>query len=149
MKVKDFKTALNSMQELKFTLNDGVAVPNHIHVTEIGQIDKRFMDCGGTVRTESVVSIQLWEGEDFWHRLTPEKLGSVLDMAVTKLGIPNLEVEVEYQTSTIGKFGIELVNGQFMLTTKATNCLAQELCVLPLGDSNSSSSKCAPNSGCC
>ena len=50
-------------------------VPSHFHVTEVGKITKHFIDCGGTVRNEEVVNFQLWQADDYDHRLHPEKTG--------------------------------------------------------------------------
>jgi hypothetical protein len=34
---------------------------------------KNFIDCGGKVRNETVVNFQLWNANDFEHRLKPKK----------------------------------------------------------------------------
>lgn len=69
MKLSEFKAALSNLTELNFKLPDGSLVPKHFHITEIGQVSKKFIDCGGTVREENLISMQLWESIDFWHRL--------------------------------------------------------------------------------
>ena len=59
MTLSELKTKLNGIQEINFELPNGSFVPKHFHVTEIGQINKHFIDCGGTVRQEKVVNFQL------------------------------------------------------------------------------------------
>jgi len=70
------------------------------------------------------------------------------------LGIPDLEIEVEYQGETIGKYGLDYDGYNFLLTTKMTDCLAKENCGIPTEKpkvrlSQLQNSGCAPGSGCC
>ena len=119
------------------------------------KINKHFIDCGGKVRKESVINFQLWEADDFDHRLAPQKLKSIIDLSVNTLGLEDLDIEVEYQGETIGKYDLAYESGSFMLVSKFTDCLAKDNCGIPvekhkvklssLGNSNS----CDPNSGCC
>ena len=155
MKLSDFKTKLNTLDTLRFMLPDGTYIPKHFHITEVGEVSKNFIDCGGTVRLEKVVNFQLWEANDFDHRLTPAKLDSIIGLSQTVLGIGNLEIEIEYQTETISKYGVEFIEGEFVFTSLHTNCLALDKCgVSPeklkvnLKDI-SSSNTCTPGGGCC
>ena len=155
MKLSALKTALSQLTTIAFELPDGTLVPNHFHVTEVGKITKNFIDCGGTVRNEEVVSLQLWNANDFDHRLHPEKLVHILELSERTLGIEDLEIEVEYQGQTIQKFGLEFNGTNFLLTTKQTDCLAKDNCGIPaekpkvklvnLGSTNT----CTPGGGCC
>ena len=43
----------------------------------------------------------------------------------------DLEVEVEYQSETIGKYGLDFNGKEFVLTTKQTACLASDACGIP------------------
>jgi len=157
MKLSEFKKQLNLTRELTFILPDGTFVPKHFHVTEVGQITKHFIDCGGTVRTEKAVNFQLWEANDTDHRLAPEKLKGIIDLSEKVLSIEDAEIEVEYQSDTIGKYGLMFDGKQFLLTSTQTNCLASDKCGIPaeklkvnLKDiQNKSSSCCAPGTGCC
>ncbi len=56
MKLSEFKDILKTKKTIGFQLSSGEVVPSHFHVTEVGQINKRFIDCGGTLRDENVVS---------------------------------------------------------------------------------------------
>lgn len=157
MKLSEIKTQLNKLSNLTFLLPDGTAVPEHFHVTEVGLITKDFIDCGGTVRHEKVVNFQLWEANDFDHRLAPQKLLNIITLSEKVLNIEDLEVEVEYQAETIGKYGMSFNGIEFVLTTKQTNCLASDSCGIPkekqrvnLSElSNQKASSCTPGSGCC
>ena len=102
MKLSQVKTILNSLKTVNFTLEDGTAVPEHFHVTEVGLITKNFIDCGGTVRKETVVNFQLWDANDYDHRLKPQKLVNIIELSEKVLGIQDFEIEVEFQTQTIG-----------------------------------------------
>lgn len=156
MKLQDVKKSLNGLQQIGFKLPDGSLVPSHFHVTEVGEISKHFIDCGGTERHEKVVNFQLWNANDYDHRLHPEKLANIITLSEEKLGLGNLEVEVEYQAGTIGKFGLEFDGTNFLLTNKQTDCLAKEGCGIPpqkqkisLVDLPAAAEVCTPGSGCC
>ncbi len=151
MTLSEFKSKLETVSELIFIKPDGVSIPKHFHITEVGQINKKFIDCGGTIRYENTVSMQLWESIDIWHRLEPQKLLSIINLSIEKLSIEDAELEIEYQGSTIGKYGIAFENGIFKLTTTQTACLAQDKCGLPTYENVKSAvaACCTPGSGCC
>lgn len=151
MLLSEFKNKLKIVTEVTFLKPDGTQVPKHFHITEIGQINKRFIDCGGTVRNENVISMQLWESVDFWHRLEPSKLISIIDLSENKIGIEDHEIEIEYQVDTIGKYGVEFENGIFKLTATNTACLASDKCGIPSFEKvkEKVQSCCNPSSGCC
>ncbi len=154
MKLSEVKSALTQLETIAFRLPNGELVPNHFHVTEIGKINKDFIDCGGTIRNEKVVNFQLWNANDYDHRLHPEKLVHIIELSERTLNIGNFEVEVEYQGHTIEKFGLDFDGTNFLLTTKQTDCLAKEKCGIPTEKqrvklSNLKNSSCIPGSGCC
>jgi Family of unknown function (DUF6428) len=113
MKISELKKELNIIESLNFQLPNGNLVPENFHVTEVGVVTKNFIDCGGTVRKEKLASLQLWSTIDVWHRLKPEKLLSIIDLSEKKLGMEDLEIEVEYQGETIEKFGLEIKGKNF------------------------------------
>lgn len=158
MKLSEVKEALKKLDSVIFQMPNGTYVPLHFHITEVGMITKNFIDCGGTVREEKVVNFQLWEAADYEHRLTPDKLNKIIELSESTLNInPELEVEVEYQAGTIGKFGLAFNGICFQLTNKMTACLAEDACGIPeekrkvsLSDlGTKTSSCCAPGSSCC
>ena len=160
MKLSEVKSVLQNLNEVKFKLPNGTIVPAHFHVTEVGVITKQFIDCGGTARIEQVINFQLWKANDFDHRLAPQKLANIIDLSERVLRLPDAEVEVEYQADTIGKYGLyyDTTNGNFELTAKLTNCLAQDKCGIPpeklkvnlinLTNTENNTS-CTPGGGCC
>lgn len=156
MKLSEIKEKLNSLSEVSFELPNGKKVPAHFHVTEVGEITKHFIDCGGTVRLEKAVNFQLWEANDFDHRVAPEKLLKIIQLSEKVLNIGDYEVEVEYQTETIGKFNIDFNGTNFVLINKKTDCLAKDNCGIPteklkvnLNDIVKTESCCTPGGGCC
>lgn len=157
MKLSEIKKILNSLETIAFQLPNGELVQSHFHVTEVGKITKHFIDCGGTIRNEEVVNFQLWEANDYDHRLHPEKLIHIIELSEIKLGIPDLEIEVEYQMSdTIGKFSLDFDGKNFLLTSKLTDCLAKDNCGIPtkkpkikIGEWKIKENTCNPNTGCC
>lgn len=147
MKISEIKKTLADLSAVNFKLPDGSYLPPHFHVTEVGLVTKHFIDCGGTERKETVANFQLWEAGDYDHRLAPQKFLHILNLCEKVLGNDDLDIEVEYQQNTIGKFGMEFDGKDFVLTTKQTACLAQDACGIP--DKAQASSCCSPNGGCC
>jgi len=156
MTLSEIKKHLSQLETISFTLPDGSLVPNHFHVTEVGQVAKHFIDCGGTVRQEKKVSFQLWNADDYDHRLHPEKLVKIIELSEEIFNLEGLDIEVEYQgEQTIQKFGLEFKNNTFQLTSLVTDCLAKDKCGIPepkqklqFSDMQAGDS-CAPGSGCC
>lgn len=154
MKLSEVKSTLSRLETIAFQLPNGELVPRHFHVTEIGEINKNFIDCGGTVRNEKRVNFQLWNANDYNHRLHPEKLAHIIELSEKALNIGDFEVEVEYQGETIEKFGLDFDGENFLLTIKQTDCLAKEKCGISVEKqkirlSNLTGSSCAPGNGCC
>lgn len=154
MKISALKETLAGLSAINFKLPDGTYLPSHFHVTEVGLVTKHFIDCGGTERKETVANFQLWEAGDYDHRLAPQKFLKILDLSQKILGSEDLEIEVEYQQSTIGKFGLGFDGGDFLLLSKQTACLAQDACGKPEKKKLSLAeltvqSCCAPGDKCC
>lgn len=154
MKLSEIKSILQTLDNVEFKLEEGTFVPEHFHVTEVGQINKKFIDCGGVIREEKVVNFQLWNADDYEHRLKPGKLLSIIELSEKHLGIEDSEIEVEYQATTIGKYDLEFDGKTFILKNKQTACLAEDACGIPAQKpkvklSEIQSNCCTPNSGCC
>lgn len=158
MKLNEVKEALETVTSVRFQLPNGTLVPEHFHVTEVGEVARHFIDCGGTVRMEKKVNFQLWVAADDDHRLNAPKLSAIISLAEKTLGLGNWDVEVEYQSDTIGKYGLAFTGTLFRLTPTLTACLAEDACGIPaakqlvklasLGEQTANNS-CAPGSGCC
>lgn len=156
MTLEDIKQILPNLNNVSFQLEDGTFVPEHFHITEVGQINKNFIDCGGVIRTEKVVNFQLWNADDYDHRLKPTKLLNIIKLAEEKLSIKNAQIEVEYQSTTIGKYDLEFNGYHFLLKNKHTACLALDACGIPIQKSKiqlsqigEKNSCCTPGGGCC
>ena len=151
MKLSQVKKHLTGLQGVNFQLPDGTLVPEHFHVTEVGVVTKHFIDCGGTVRTEKMANFQLWDANDYEHRLKPQKLANIISLSERILGMEDLEVEVEYQGDTIGKYDIDFNGENFVLTAKQTACLAQDKCGVPADKLKvtQTANSCTPGGGCC
>jgi hypothetical protein len=137
-------------RHLRFLLPDGGFIPIHAHITEVGRVDKTFLDCGATVRKVSTLCLQSWVADDVDHRLPAAKLADIIDRAAPILGDEDLDVEIEYEEGFISQFPIESAKQQgdlivFTLGSKHTDCLAKEIC-LPKPQESSS---CCSGTGCC
>jgi hypothetical protein len=152
MRISKLKQALVGLVTINFRLPDGTALPSHFHVTEVGRVSKHFIDCGGVERRETVANFQLWEAGDYDHRLAPQKFLHILQLSEGILGREDLEIEVEYQQATIGKFGLAFDGADFQLTPKQTACLAPDACGVPsfgLALPQLQIAGCTPGGGCC
>lgn len=156
MRLSEIKNHLADLNDVVFKLPNGEKVPSHFHVSEVGSVKKHFIDCGGTIRHENVINFQLWTSIDYDHRLAPQKLKSIIELSEKHLDLADGDIEVEYQGETsIQKYGLELIDGEFQLTSKFTACLAEDKCgvlqekpkvrLSAVGQN----AACAPGSGCC
>jgi hypothetical protein len=135
MTVKEFCAALaaNPNATMHWMLPDKSFVPAHYHITEVGRVQKDFIDCGGTVRSSTACVLQVWVANDVDHRLESSKLASIMDVAAPLLQSDELPVEVEYEEGVISQYpigGMEVTPSGllFYLGTKHTACLAPEKC---------------------
>tara|TARA_R110002096_G_scaffold169779_3_gene341496 strand:- start:2055 stop:2525 length:471 start_codon:yes stop_codon:yes gene_type:complete len=156
MIISSFKEKLIQLKTIAFQLPDGSKVPAHFHVTEVGVVNKHFIDCGGVERKEEVANFQLWEAADYDHRLHPEKLHKIIELSEKVLGMKDLEIEVEYQGSTIGKYHLDFDGQNFLLVSTLTDCLAKDKCGIPenklkkpLATINENKAACTPGGSCC
>lgn len=147
MNVEQLFQALEQQPQaaIRFQLPGGDLIPDHFHVTEVGRIDKTFIDCGGTRRQSATCLLQTWTANDFDHRLAAGKLAKILNLAAPLLKTFDLPVEVEYGEQVAAQYTVtELIASEdsltFLLAGKQTDCLARDKCGLEI---------CAPNSGCC
>jgi hypothetical protein len=138
MKLSEFKRILvgNSQRNVRFVLPTGSKIPPHAHVTEVALMEKKFVDCGGQFRAESLCRLQAWIADDTDHRLTAGKLAAVLNKADSFLTNDDLEVDVEYEAPFISQFPIEkaeISNEELAvyLSIKHTACLAEDRCLPP------------------
>jgi hypothetical protein len=141
MKLKDLKQLLSrtSDRALRIQLADGHSVPESFHVTEVGQVTRTFIDCGGKVHATTACVLQSWLGSDVNHRLSSAKLGKILRMSETIIPVDEVPLEVEYERGVISQYPVtdatvsdsEIV---LQLGLKHTACLAKEACGEPAGE---------------
>jgi hypothetical protein len=135
MTVSALKRALAEAPELSLSVlwPDGDPIEAHFHVTEVGRVQKDFVDCGGTVRRSVTCLLQTWVGEDVAHRITAGKLLKALEYAALVLGSEDLPVELEYEACNVIQFRVVAIERDAQrwsvrLGGKHTDCLAKELC---------------------
>ncbi len=123
----------NSDSLLHIMLPSGEFIPDHFHVTEVGRVQKSFIDCGGTRRESVSCVLQTWTAHDIEHRLVAGKLSKILKLAEKVLGSEDLPLEVEYGADVASQYilaDVEVTpNGLlFVLVGKQTDCLARDKC---------------------
>ena len=146
MILKDLTKLLDDHKEaaLYIMLPSGDFVPDHFHVTEVGRVQKNFIDCGGTRRESVSCLLQAWTAHDVEHRLVAGKLAKILKLGEKVLESDELSVEVEYGADVASQYAVTDVEVTpkgllFVLTGKRTDCLAPDKCGV---------SKCK-GGGCC
>ena len=122
-----------------------------MHVTEVARLDKKFVDCGGTLRTDSSCRLQLYQADDTEHRITAAKFAQILAKGAGLLNSLNLSVEVEAEAPYLSVFPItasRIEEKQIVLSLgmRHTACLAEDVC-FPANLQDKSA--CTPGSGCC
>lgn len=155
MTVGACKLALASAPDLPLTVlwPDGDAIEAHFHVTEVGRVQKDFVDCGGTVRRAVTCLLQTWVGEDVGHRLTAGKLLKAFAHADPVLGRDDLPLELEYEACNVIQFSVVAVEREpdrflVRLGSKHTDCLAKELCGVKRENDADVASGCCGAGGC-
>jgi len=152
MTVSEFSALLAASGDktVRFVLPDGGFIPAHAHVTEVGRVDREFLDCGGELRKTSFCCLQTWVADDEDHRLPAAKLASIIRRALEPLGLSGLPVEIEYEDGYVSQFPVvSLETGDVVLVrlgTKHTDCLAKDVCLPPAAAGDGC---CSPGSGCC
>lgn len=154
MKLSELKTLLREGADKHFRLRlpNGSPVPVSFHVTEVGKVQKTFIDCGGTLRESVACQLQVWVGKDFDHRIESQKAAAILEKAKSFFPDEEIPVEVEYEDEVISQYTIEgFENGAssvvLKLGHKHTQCLAMERCGVP-GGSEANGERCCASAGC-
>jgi hypothetical protein len=159
MTLSELKNQLQKQTPIVLHLPDQSTIPAHFHVTEVGQVQKQFVDCGGTFRTLNTIRIQLWVSSDVEHRLTSVKWLGIMEKAEQELGLKDVEIEVEYQANTIQVYRLSVQGDQFELLNTHTECLAPDLCginaekkkvnLVDLTPTEKQNTTCKPGGNCC
>lgn len=130
-------------------LPDDSFVPAHFHVTEVGRVQKDFIDCGGTKRSTTACVLQVWVTDDAHHRLDTTKLAKIIQIGTPLFATTTLPVEVEYEQGVVSQFpvhGAEVTPSGVLLHlgTKHTACLAQDRCGI-----GATEAACCSTPDCC
>src|SRR3954454_2793858 len=89
---------------LHLMLPDGSFVPAHFHVTEVGRVQKDFIDCGGTRRSTTACVLQVWVATDTDHRLDTTKLARIIQVGSPLFPTTAVPVEVEYEQGAVSQY---------------------------------------------
>ena len=135
MKLHELKSILRAHPATlpRFILPGGEQIPPHFHLTEVGYVAKKFVDCGGTFREREACVLQTYVAEDFDHRLSAKRFADILDLGRPILPGEDLEVEIEWDCCVISQYPIASARVaedrlEFQLATRHTDCLAKEKC---------------------
>jgi hypothetical protein len=160
MTLLEFKTLLHENRDKLFqiVLPQGDAVPISFHITEVGRVEKTFLDCGGKLHTRKTCQLQVWVGPDVDHRIQAGKMVDILERSSAVVPDDSLPLELEYEAGFVSQFpvdGFSISEDAVVLElgTRHTECLAPELCIVPSTSAlpmvADSSTSCCGTSGCC
>ena len=136
MKLNELKTTLALHPDAlpRFVLPDGDHIAAHYHITEVGHVAKRFIDCGGKLHDKTdTCLLQTFVADDVDHRLNAGTFAKILQLGHKVLPHDDLEVEVEYEDCALTQSPITsaVLNGahiDLQLGEKHTDCLAKQRC---------------------
>jgi hypothetical protein len=154
MKLAELKSLLRKHPSAypRFILPDGDQVPAHFHITEVGHVTKRFIDCGGKLHDKAdTCLLQTYVAGDVDHRLNAETLARILELGARVLPHDEMPVEVEYDCCVVAQYPV--VNAEFKgehievhLGEKHTDCLAKQKCGI---DREGCGAPAETNASCC
>jgi hypothetical protein len=126
----------------RFVLPDGDFIPMHAHVTEVGHVAKKFIDCGGVLGSSDSVVLQTHVGKDTEHRLPSDRFLKILQLGERVVPHDGMEVAVEYDCCVVAQYSIARAHAagehlDLILGRKRRQCLASQR------------RKTAPTMGCC
>ncbi len=135
MKLSELKAVLRAHPEAhpRFVLPDGGEIPAHFHITEVGHVAKRFIDCGGKLHdTSETCLLQTHVGQRC--RASPamrHRFAQILELGGKVLPSDDVEVEVEYDGGVMTQHPIAGAHFtgthlELQLGKKHTACLARE-----------------------
>jgi hypothetical protein len=135
MKLRELKSFLRAQPDAlpQFILPSGEHIPAHFHVTEVGHVAKKFVDCGGTFRDREACVLQTYVADDVVHRLKAKRFADILDLGRPVLPGEDLDVEVEWDCCVVSQYPIASARAvedrlEFQLAARHTDCLAKQKC---------------------
>ena len=151
MTLHDLQHALeaNPKRLPRFVLPNGDYVPPHAHVTEVGHVVRKFIDCGGLTGEEEKVVLQTHVGNDTDHRLRSDRFAKILRLGNRVIPSADLDVDVEYDCCVVAQYPIAEAapDGEHLnliLRRGRTQCRARER-----RQGQTSSSCSATSAACC
>jgi hypothetical protein len=151
MTLRKLHSVLQTNPELfpRFVLPDGDYIPAHAHVTEVGHVVRRFIDCGGLTGKEERAVLQTHVGNDTDHRLRSDVFAKILELGNRVIPSADLDVDVEYDCCVVSQYPIAEArpDGEHLnliLRRGRTQCRAQER-----RDTETAARSCATSATCC
>jgi hypothetical protein len=151
MTLRDLQNALeaNPNRFPRFVLPDGGYIPGHAHVTEIVQLVRNFVVCGGLGGKEEKVVLQTHVGDVTDHRLLSDRFAKILRLGRRVIPSANLNVDVEYDCCVVAQYPIADAKSDgehlnLILQRGRTQCRVRER-----RQSETAATCCATSAACC
>ena len=132
MKLQHFKALLQANCDkqllLLLQLPDGQAMPRAFHITEVGAVNKTFIDCGGKVHNVQTCQMQAWIGPDVDHRIEAGKMADILQKSEAILPHDFLDLEIEYEDEVISQYPVaEAIVSDEAIRPRAKSAIRSQL----------------------
>jgi Family of unknown function (DUF6428) len=151
MKLHDLQHTLETNPRLfpRFVLPDGDYIPAHAHVTEVGHVVRKFIDCGGLTGKEEKILLQTHVGKDTDHQLRADRFAKILRLGNRVIPGADLDVDIEYDCCVVAQYPIAEArpDGDYLnliLRRGRTQCRARER-----RESKTTADCCATSAACC
>ena len=151
MTLRDLQGALEANPKTlpRFVLPNGDYVPPHAHVTEVGHVVRKFIDCGGLTGEEEKVVLQTHVGNDTDHRLRSDQFAKILRLGNRVIPSADLDIDVEYDCCVVAQYPIAeaIPDGEHLnlsLRRGRTQCRARER-----REAETAAGCCATSAACC
>ncbi|MFD2828080.1 DUF6428 family protein [Leeuwenhoekiella polynyae] len=149
----EFKKLLTTSYKIGFELPNGKLVPSHFTITGIGEQITNSIDLNEKFQKQRYLVLQLKPFGNFNHRLHPEKLLHLLELAEQSFDIGTLTILIAYEAESTIFYKLEASEKYFKLLPDIDKAKIDEKQTLthkqttPLMDAASDS--CIPGNGCC
>ncbi|MEH6657248.1 DUF6428 family protein [Leeuwenhoekiella marinoflava] len=153
MNLSELKKILVKSYKIGFELPNKKLVPSHYTVTGIGEQTSNFIDLSGKFQKNRTLVLQLKPSGDYNHRLHPEKLLKLLELAEQSFDTENSDLTIAYQSESTTIYKLEASEKYFKLlpeldySNTIENQKVNHRQTTPLMDA--ASDPCIPGNGCC
>jgi len=111
----ELKKLVVKAHKISFELPNGKLVPAHYTITRIGEQVSKYIDATGKIQQHKFLVLQFLPSGTYNHRLHPEKLQKLLELAEQAFDTSTSAIKVTYQAENTIFYSIEYSDSIFKL----------------------------------